>query len=159
MKILINAIGLLVFLAMPLTAAFIGGLATGSSVHGWYAELAKPDWTPSGRVIGTVWSVLYPAMGIAAWLVWLQRERAPVRMPLLIWAIHLPFNALWSILFFGLQSPGLAFLELIILWFLIALTTVVFYTRSVIAGALMTPYLLWVAFAGFLNFRIWWMNL
>ncbi len=159
MKIVINIIGLIVFLALPLAAAFIGGLATGSSVDSWYAELAKPDWTPSGRFIGAVWSVLYPAMGIAAWLVWLRRERASVRVPLLLWVIHLPFNALWSVLFFGLQSPGLALMELILLWLLIALTTAAFYSRSIIAGALMTPYLLWVAFAGFLNFRIWWMNL
>ena len=159
MKLLVNVVGLIVFLALPLAAAFIGGLATASSVDSWYAELTKPDWTPPGRVIGAVWSVLYPVMGIAAWFVWLQRERASVRVPLMIWAIHLPFNALWSILFFGLQSPGLAFTELILLWLLIALATVAFYTRSIIAGALMTPYLLWVAFAGVLNFRIWWMNL
>ncbi len=159
MRILINIVGLLVFLTLPFAAAFIGGLATASSVDSWYADLAKPDWTPSGRFIGAVWSVLYPAMGIAAWVVWLRRERASVRVPLLIWAIHLPFNALWSILFFGLQSPGLAFFELILLWLLIALTTVAFYTRSVPAGALMTPYLLWVAFAGVLNFSIWRMNL
>ncbi len=159
MKLLVNVVGLIVFLVLPSAAAFIGGLATASSVDSWYAELTKPDWTPSGRVIGAVWSVLYPVMGVAAWVVWLQRKRISVRVPLLIWAIHLPFNALWSILFFGLQSPGLAFLELTVLWLLIAVTTATFYTRSIIAGALMTPYLLWVAFAGVLNFRIWWMNL
>mgnify|MGYP002619879886 CR=1 FL=1 len=159
MRIFINILGLVVFIALPLAAAAIGGMATGSSVGSWYPEIAKPSWTPDGSVIGTVWGILYPAMGIAAWLVWLQRERTRVFEPLLIWLIHLPFNALWSVLFFGLQSPGLALLEIVVLWVLIAVTTAAFYTRSVAAGVLMTPYVLWVAFAGFLNFCIWWMNL
>ena len=159
MRTLINGAGLVVFLALPFLAAWVGGMATASSVDTWYQELAKPDWTPPGSVIGTVWGVLYPAMGIAAWVVWLQRERTRVFEPLFVWLIHLPFNALWSVLFFGLQSPGLAFLELIVLWALIAVTTAAFYTRSILAGALMTPYLLWVAFAGFLNLSIWGMNL
>lgn len=155
-----SVLGFLVFLLLPFLAAWIGGLATASSVGSWYQEeLLKPEWTPSGRVIGTVWGILYPAMGIAAGIVWLQRGRTRVYEPLLLWLIHLPFNALWSVLFFGLQSPGLALLEIIVLWGLIAVTTAAFYTRSTAAGLLMTPYVLWVAFAGFLNFSIWWMNL
>jgi benzodiazapine receptor len=159
MRIIINIIGLAVFLALPALAAWIGGMATASSVGSWYQELAKPEWTPPGSVIGAVWGILYPAMGIAAWLVWLQRDRTRVSEPLLLWAIHLPFNALWSVCFFGLRSPGLALLEIVVLWGIIAVTTAAFFTRSPLAGALMLPYVLWVAFAGFLNLSIWWMNL
>lgn len=159
MRIVVNILALVAFLAGPALAAYIGGLSTGSSIGSWYQEIAKPSWTPPGSVIGTVWGVLYPAMGIAAWFVWLQRTRTRVFQPLLLWAIHLPLNALWSFLFFGLQSPGLALLEIVVLWAVIAVTTAAFYTRSITAGILMTPYVAWVAFAGFLNATIWWMNL
>jgi tryptophan-rich sensory protein len=97
-------------------------------------------------------------MAISAWLVWRQGGVSGDRTPLTLFGIQLALNVLWSCLFFGLQSPGLAFFEVLLLWAAIAATTVTFWQRSIIAGILFLPYLTWVTFAGVLNFTIWRLN-
>jgi len=72
--------------------------------------------------------------------------------------LQLVLNSVWSVLFFGMQNPGGALIEIVVLWLAIVATTVLFFRRSAIAGGLMTPYLLWVSFASFLNFTIWNLN-
>ena len=79
-------------------------------------------------------------------------------MPLILFAVQLAFNAAWSWLFFGLHSPGIAFVDIILLWIAIAVTTVAFWRRSLVAALLFGPYLAWVSFAAVLNFAIWRLN-
>ena len=79
-------------------------------------------------------------------------------MPLALFGIQLGLNILWSCIFFGLEQPGLAFVEVFLLWTAIAATMVTFWQRSMIAGILFVPYLAWVSFASFLNFTIWRLN-
>jgi benzodiazapine receptor len=136
-------------------AALIGGLAGPGA---WYAGLAKPAWNPPDWVFGPVWTVLYAAMGVAAWLVWLRRGAAPVQGALLLFGVQLGLNALWSWLFFGWHRPGLAFMELVLLWFAILATTLAFWRIRPLAGWLFVPYLLWVSFAGLLNVTLWRLN-
>jgi translocator protein len=102
-----------------------------------------------------VWSVLYLSMAVAAWLVW---RRPDASLPLTLFGIQLIFNAAWSWLFFGLHSPGAAFVDIILLWLAIVATTVLFWRRSTPAGMLFLPYLLWVTFAAALNCAIWRLN-
>jgi len=137
--------------------ATLGGFLTNLSVDSWYPTLTKPSWTPYGATIGAVWTVLYTFMGIAAWIVWRRGSGGPQRQ-LAIYALQLLLNAGWSALFFGLRSPGLALLEIGILWLAILATAVTFWKVSKLAGALMAPYLIWVTFAGILNAMIWRMN-
>ena len=73
-------------------------------------------WTPPGWVFGPVWSALYLAMAVAAWLVWRQRGVVDARLPLALFLVQLALNAAWSWFFFALQNPGLAFVELLVLW-------------------------------------------
>lgn len=98
-------------------------------------------------------------MGIAAWLVyekgWKKKE---VKLALKIYSAQLVLNILWSIIFFGLQNPGAAFLEIIALWFSIVATMVIFWKVSRWAVYLLVPYILWVSFAAFLNWTIWIIN-
>jgi translocator protein len=149
--------GLVVSLLIVFGIATLGGLLTNLSVATWYPTLNKPPWTPSGATIGTVWTILYTFMGIAAWMVW--RGRAGGRQRLLtIYAVQLLLNAGWSALFFGLRSPGLALVEIGILWLAILATATTFWRVSKLAAALMVPYLIWVGFAGVLNALIWKMN-
>lgn len=154
---LLGEIGILVgSLAIAFAAAAIGGVATNRSLRGWYAKIRKPSWTPPGRTIGLVWSVLYALMAIAAWLVWRQAGWALV--PLGLYAAQLALNVLWSLLFFGARNPGAALAEILVLWLAILATTIAFWQVSPLAGALLVPYLAWVAFASFLNLRVWQMN-
>lgn len=125
----------------------------------WYASLAKPSWNPPAYLFGPVWTVLYTSMGVAAWLVWRKLGYGGARPVLVLFLVHLGFNALWSYLFFGLQQPGWAFAEIILLWLMILALTVGFWRISAPAGVLLVPYLGWVSFASVLNFTLWRMNL
>ena len=153
----IQLVGLIASLLIVLGVAILGGLLTDLSVNTWYPTLAKPSWTPSGATIGTVWTVLYAFMGIAAWIVW-RSPSADRALPLALYGFQLILNVGWSALFFGLQSPGLALLEIGFLWIAILATAATFWKLSKPAGILMAPYLFWVTFAAVLNAMIWKMN-
>ncbi len=140
-------------------AGIIGSVFTAPAIAGWYTTIVKPELNPPAWVFGPVWTTLFALMGVAAFLVWKQGlERRDVRIALGIFVGQLALNTLWSILFFGLQSPGAAFIEIVILWFAILATIVAFARISRPAGWLLVPYILWVSFASYLNFSIWMLN-
>lgn len=153
-----QVIGLVGFLGVCLAAAAIGGMATAPAMDGWYQTLEKPSWQPPAWVFGPVWTVLYLLMAVAAWLVWKPGGFRLAAVPLTAFAGQLILNVAWSWIFFRLQQPGWALLELLVLWLAIALTTWLFFRRSATAAVLMLPYLGWVTFAGVLNFAIWRLN-
>jgi tryptophan-rich sensory protein len=97
-------------------------------------------------------------MAVAAWLVWLKAGFRAAKIALILFAIQLALNSLWSILFFGMQNPGAALIEITVLWIAIALTIFYFAKHSKLAAGLLVPYLCWVTFASFLNFTIWNLN-
>lgn len=151
-------LALIVLLAVCFAAAAAGGAATYPSIEAWYAALAKPSWTPPDWVFGPVWTVLYACMAVAAWLVWRQRGLVGAKGELALFGVQLAFNVAWSWLFFGLHSPGLAFVDILVLLAAIVATTFAFQRVSITAGLLLVPYLGWVTFAAVLNFAIWRMN-
>ncbi|UCG47321.1 MAG: tryptophan-rich sensory protein [Phycisphaerales bacterium] len=132
---------------------------TRQALSTWYANLNKPFFTPPAWLFGPVWTTLYLIMGISAFLVWQKGlESRPVRIALLFFLIQLALNALWTPLFFGLQIPLLAFVEIIFLLAAILLTIIFFAKVSAPAALLLCPYVLWVAFAAVLNASIWILN-
>ena len=151
-------IGLVASIVICFAAAGWGNLVTTPKIPNWYAALAKPNWTPPGWIFGPVWTLLYLMMAVAAWLVWQQKGFAGAKLPLALFAIQLALNSLWSVLFFGLQRPGLAAIEIVLLWAAILATVIAFWLRSRWAGGLLVPYLAWVTFAAVLNLAIWRMN-
>ena len=153
-----QCVGLAVFVLICFAAAGLGGLATASAIPNWYAGIAKPDWNPPNWIFGPVWNCLYLMMAVAAWLVWRKDGFAGAKLPLTLFAIQLALNSLWSVLFFGLQNPGAAVVEIILLWAAILATLVAFWKRSRWAGGLLVPYLAWVTFAAVLNVAIWRLN-
>jgi translocator protein len=124
----------------------------------WYASLQKPSWTPPNWIFGPVWTALYTIMGVAAWVVWKRGGFARQGKALSLFLVQLLFNALWSPLFFGMHSPGLAMADLLLLWLVLAATLAAFWKARPVAGALLVPYLAWVSFAGALNFALWRLN-
>lgn len=151
-------IGLAVSLIVCFAAAGVGSAVTTPQIDGWYETLTKPTWNPPNWIFGPVWTTLYLAMAVAAWLVWRQGGWAGSKVPLILFGVQLALNTLWSCLFFGLHSPGLAFVEILLLWSAIAATMVAFLFRSKAAALLFVPYLAWVTFAALLNFTIWRLN-
>lgn len=146
------------FLVLSFAASAIGGWATYPAIPDWYQNLEKPSWTPPSTVFGPVWTLLYIAMAVAAWLVWKQGGWAAYRLPLTLWVVQLVLNSLWSILFFGMRNPALALGEIALLWLAILATLIAFWKVSRLAGGLMVPYLAWVSYASALNFAIWSLN-
>jgi tryptophan-rich sensory protein len=138
-------------------AAGLGSLLTMVSLESWYTGLAKPSWNPPPWVFGPVWTALYAMMAVAGWLVW-RRHKTARRLALRWFAVQLALNVGWSAVFFGLQMPGLAFVEILALCFAIAATLTTFWQVSRPAGILLVPYLLWVSFAVALNLAIWRLN-
>lgn len=147
-----------VFIA--LLAGFVGSLFTFSAIPSWYAQLNKPFFTPPDWLFGPVWTILYILMGIAGFLVWEKKNRTPDLFPQVLkwYLIQLTLNSLWSILFFGLRIPFIAFVEIIILWISIVKTISLFKIVSPQAALLLYPYLGWVTFASVLNFGIMVLN-
>ena len=146
--------GLVVFLVVCFAAAGIGGAVTTPKIETWYATLTKPTWNPPNWIFGPVWSALYFCMAVAARLVWRQGGFSGATLPLTLFGIQLVLNVAWSCIFFGLENPGLAFIEVLLPWTAIAATMVTFWQRSSAAGILFVPYLVWVSFASILNFMI-----
>jgi tryptophan-rich sensory protein len=136
-------------------AGVIGSLFTARTVSSWYLTLRKPSWTPPGAVFGPVWISLYLLMGIAAFLVWKKGlGHAGVKTALVLFIVQLVLNALWSAAFFGVPSPLAGFVVIICLWVAIFVTIMAFLRISTGAGVLLVPYILWVSFAGVLNWSI-----
>jgi translocator protein len=148
---------LLFAILICLLAGFIGSIFTMSSIMSWYSRLEKPYFNPPNYVFGPVWTVLYILMGIALYLVWAKKD-ADKQAANIAFFTQLTLNVIWSILFFGMQSPLFAFLEIILLWTAIVATIVEFYRISKAAAVLMMPYLLWVSFAAVLNISIYLLN-
>lgn len=135
-------------------AAGIGGLASRDAAE-YYASLDRPSWSPPAGVFGPVWGVLYGAMATAAWMVGREGpERPDVRRALALYGAQLAVNAAWTPIFFGARRPRLAAADVVALLGLLAATVVAFWRVRPAAGALMLPYLLWVAYATALNLAI-----
>jgi len=149
---------LLVFVIIGLAAGRLGAAIIEPALETWYRGLAKPAWTPPDVVFPVVWSLLFVAMGIAAWLVWKTAERGEARLPLTLFFGQLIIYVLWSFSFFGQRSPFLGLVCLGALFIAVGLTTLAFLRVSQVAGWLFLPYLLWLGYAAALNFAIWQMN-
>jgi len=151
--VLIAVAFVVVCFAAPAAGQLFGGPGQ------WYRELNKPSFTPPGWLFGPVWTLLYICMGLAAWLIWRKIGFRRGVLPLSLFALQLILNAVWTPLFFGLQSPLLAFVDIVALWMALTLTTICFFRVSRTAGWLLVPYLAWSTFAAVLNFTICRMNL
>jgi tryptophan-rich sensory protein len=153
-----DILALIISIAIAQAAGIIGSIFTVKSIATWYAELSKPSWNPPGWVFAPVWTVLYTLMGIAAYLVWQKSGTEQMSLAFAVYGIHLILNTLWSIIFFGVQKPGLAFAEILILLVFVLWTAVLFFMIHPVAGLLLIPYLLWVSFASVLNYTLWRLN-
>jgi translocator protein len=152
---LISAGALMLFLVLTFLAPAAGVWGMPGE---WYAGLNKPSWNPPSWVFGPVWTTLYTCMAVAAWLVWRQGGWKKQRLALTAYVIQLVLNAAWTPIFFGLQQPGWALVEILFLLAAILITVRFFAQATRCAAGLLLPYAAWVAFASFLNFTLWRMN-
>lgn len=151
-------VGWLLWVGVSLAAGQVGTMLSGVMQSDFYRNLARPAWAPPAWLFGPVWITLYVLMGTAAWLVWRARGFGGARAALVLFLVHLVFNAAWTGIFFGLEAPGLALAEILVLLAMIAVLLVMFWRVHALAGALLVPYILWVSYATALTYAIWRMN-
>jgi translocator protein len=145
----INWKKLVVSLVIPQIVGGVGALFTTPKISNWYQGLNKPFYNPPNWVFGPVWTLLFLLMGISLYLVWNKKKKLSNKVFGIFW-LQLGLNLLWSILFFGLQSPILGLIEILVLWMAIK--------KMMKDFPWQLPYLLWVSFATLLNIGIWWLN-
>lgn len=149
--------GLIGWLAITFIAAAVGASATVDAPR-FYQTLTLPSWAPSSSVFGPVWTLLYFMMALAAWLVWRQAGLNQARTALMLYVVQLVFNALWSWAFFAWYQGSVSVMVISVLWLLVAITLYQFWNINRIAGVLLIPYLVWLTYAGTLNFVVWQTN-
>ena len=137
-----------------------GAIFTAQGLGMWYETLQRPALAPPSWVFGPVWTALFALIGVAVWLVWRRVDSSPreARLAGGVFAVHFVFNLGWSAVFFGLQEVGVGLVVIGVLWLLIAATMWTFGRVDRRAAVLLVPYLLWVSFAAFLNYRFWVLN-
>lgn len=147
---------LLISLFIPLAVGALSAWLTHDAMD-TYKTLQQPALAPPGWVFPVVWTVLYTMMGLAAYLVWVRDSTG--RGGALFWyGLQLVCNFLWTLIFFNMGRYALSFFWLVGLWILILVTMVSFFREISAAGWLLLPYLLWTAFAGYLNLGVWLLN-
>ena len=143
---------LLAFLVIGFLPAVAGAMFRPGD---WYRQLDKPCWHPPNWLFGPVWMALYATIGLSGWLLWRKAGFSDTLPAFSIYAAQMALNAIWSPIFFGLRRPGLALLEIGVLWVSIAGTVAAFLTVDIWAALVLLPYLAWVTFAAVLNHAIW----
>lgn len=142
---------------IPFIALVFAASSTGVqfSPGAWYASLNKPSWTPPDWLFPVAWTVLYLMIAIAGWLAW---RAGGISAAVIIWAVGLALNALWSYLMFGRHDIGLALADIACLWVATAAFIYASWDLDRTAAYLFVPYLAWVSFAAALNFEVWRLN-
>lgn len=144
----------IVSIGICLGAGVLGSFFTATSIPTWYQTLNKPFFSPPNFVFAPVWTVLYILMGYSLYLALSGKGKEERKKAVRIFAVQLILNALWSVIFFGLKNPTLAFVDIIALWVSIVLTIKAFSKINKTASLLLYPYLAWVSFATVLNLAI-----
>ena len=148
-----NTKKLLIALTIPLAVGGLSWLLSGGM--GDYRTFNQPPLSPPGWVFPIVWTILYLLMGYSSYRIYTAgKPPALTQRALKLYGAQLALNFLWSIVFFGFEWYLAAFFVLVALWVLILLTIRAFSTIDETAGDLLIPYLLWVTFAGYLNFGV-----
>jgi tryptophan-rich sensory protein len=140
-------------------ASFIGNAATMPNIPTWYAEIQKPWFTPPNWLFGPVWTLLFTGLIVAFYRILRLDPLTPGRgRAIIIFIAQIACNALWSIAFFGMRSPGLGLVVIVFLWSSIVANMIAFRRLDRLSSWIFPPYLAWVTFAGALNLAIFMMN-
>ena len=153
-----NVLVFILFLIVVFIVHMLGFLSRRFSDPNFYKNLQKPNFTPPGYVFATIWPILYILIAISGFFIWKNKVLQFADLTFSFWAISLFFNMIWTFLFFYLQKPKIALIDLSLIWIFTALCIGFAFNVSMIAGILLIPYILWLSFAFILNMKIVLMN-
>lgn len=141
-------------LILCLGGGWMSGLVTQNGLSSWYPHLIKSPLTPPSYIFPIAWTILYFLMATSLWLLWTSSTKKKVKASV-AFGLQLGCNFSWSTLFFYVQSPLLALIDISFLWPLIVCTMLFFWRHTKGGALLFIPYLLWSSFAFYLNLFIW----
>ena len=148
-------LSLFLILLITFIASAIGGFTTASFKEPWYSEIILPSFNPPSWVFAPVWTTLYIMMSIAIWKIWINSFNEKI---LKLYLVHLFFNSIWSVIFFGFHQIGIALINLVIILIFIVLLIKEYFKKDKISFYLMIPYFIWSSYALILNFSIFLLN-
>jgi len=148
-------LSLVIIVLITFLASAIGGVVTSIYKEPWYSQIIQPSFSPPQWIFGPVWTTLYILMSIAIWFNWINFKN---KKTLIIYLVHIFFNSIWSVIFFGFHQILLALLNLLIILFFIVWLMRIFYKTNKLSFLLMIPYLLWSSYALLLNGSIFYLN-
>ncbi len=148
-------LSLIIIFLITFLAPAIGSYTTTTFKEPWYSELIQPSFNPPSWVFAPVWTTLYVLMSLAMWRVWIKSFNIKI---IKLYFVHLFFNSIWSVIFFGFHQIGLALVTILIILFFIILLKKEFLKIDKLSFYLMTPYLAWSSFALILNSSIFLLN-
>ncbi len=148
-------ISLLFIIIVTYIAPAIGSYTTNTFKEPWYSEIIQPSFNPPSWVFAPVWFTLYALMSLAIWKVWIKTYNTKIFK---LYFVHIFFNSLWSVIFFGFHQIGFALLNLVVILIFILLLMKDYFKIDKISFYLMVPYLGWSSFALILNISIFFLN-
>ncbi|MDZ7712351.1 MAG: TspO/MBR family protein [Rhodovibrio sp.] len=155
----LQALGLIAFLALVFAVYGASVFITQPAIDGWYADLAKPWFTPPNVVFPVAWTVIFGLIALAGWEAWRRSVPGEFGWPLACFLLQLVLNFAWSALFFGEGELLLALVDVLALILALLATITAFWQISRAAGVMLLPYLAWICFATVLNAEILRLNL
>jgi tryptophan-rich sensory protein len=145
-KVLIISL-VIVFLISSLGSLFMGN----SSQSDWYQNI-KPSITPPNYIFGIVWPILFILIALSIYFAWINSKKKNKPKLIIFFGINLVLNFIWTLIYFKLQNPFLAFIDIILILISIGYLIIFTYKINKLSSYLLYPYLLWVSFATILNY-------
>lgn len=136
----------------------LSGWLTRDGTKLFNATITQPPLSPPSFLFPIIWGIAYVLMGISATRIYRTAQSAARSKGLNLYIVQLVFNFFWSLIFFNAQAFGYAFIWLLLLWLLVLWMILVFRKTDPLAAKLQIPYLLWLTFAAYLNFGVWYLN-
>jgi benzodiazapine receptor len=153
-----RAADVIVLLSLIVICNGLGYIVGLTADQAYYEALVKPTWAPTWLVLAPIWTVLYTAMGLGAWMVWRSPDTVTRNTALGWFAGQLVLNLAWTPIFFGAHAQGMALFISVALFSMIAATMSAFFYVRKLAALLLLPYLLAVGYGASLNAAIWALN-
>lgn len=170
------------FIIIPGIGGGLGGIVTSSQIKPWYEKIERPTWTPPNWVFGPVWTTLYLLLGISSYLIYKSdqeiatqeietqnteeshctsfgpKKETDRKDSLILFAVNIFLNWIWTPIFFGLHQVAVAFFVIIALDAVVLYMMMLFFRIKKIAGFMIIPYMTWLTLATCLNISVWSLN-
>lgn len=153
-----NHLSLIIWIVALIAIGGVIGSLTKPEISTWYSTLNRSILTPPNYVFPVAWTILYGIIGACGWLIWRPQAFPKLSVIKTLYVTQLILNWSWTPLFFHYHLIGFSFVVLIAMDILVGTLIWLAYQKIRTVSLLMIPYLLWILFASYLNFYIWWYN-